>query len=59
MRRVDLVVPVCADEEEVLRFGLHQDVLQQIERSPIEPLQIVEEQRQRMLGLREHTDQPT
>ena len=27
MRRVDLVVPVRADDEEVLRFGLDQDVL--------------------------------
>ena len=58
VRRVDLVVPVRADEEQVLRLGLDQDVLQQIERRPIEPLQIVEEQRQRMLGACEHTDQP-
>ena len=58
MRRVDLVVPIRADEQEVLRLGLDEDVLQQLERRAIEPLQIVEEQRQRMLGAREHTDQP-
>src|SRR6185436_14611932 len=58
MRRVDFVVTVCSDEQEVLRFGLDQDVLHQIKRGLVEPLQIVEEQRQRMLGLGEYLDQP-
>ncbi len=47
-----------ADEKQMLRLGLDQDVLQQIERRGVEPLEIVEEERQRMLGAREHTDQP-
>src|SRR5262245_38170945 len=56
--RVDFVVPVRTYEEQVLRFGLDQDVFQELERRGIEPLQIVEKQRQRMLGTCEHSDQP-
>src|SRR4030095_15250282 len=59
MRRIEFVVTVRSDEQEVMRFGLDQDVLHQIERGLVEPLQIVEEQRQRLLGLGEYLDQPT
>src|SRR5262245_66613391 len=54
----DLVVPVRTDEEQVLAFWLNENVFQELERRSVEPLEIVEKQRQRMLGAREHTDQP-
>src|SRR5262245_4964208 len=57
MRGIDLIAPIRADEKQMLRLGLNQDVFQQLERRAIEPLQVVEKQRQRMLGAREHTDQ--
>src|SRR5262245_36836391 len=57
VRRIHLVVPIRADEEQVLGLGLHQDAFDEIERGPIEPLEIVEEQGQRMLRTREDADQ--
>ena len=57
MRGVDLVVAVGADQQQVLHVGLGQQLLDQIERGRVEPLQIVEEQRERMLRPREHADE--
>ena len=45
----DFVVPVGADQQHVPHIRLRQQVFEQIERGRIEPLQIVEEQGQRML----------
>ena len=45
----DFVIAVGADEEKVAQIGPAQQVLQQIERAGVEPLQIVEEQSKRML----------
>src|SRR4029453_12833671 len=59
MRRTALVVAVGPNQEQMLGFRLDEDVLQEIERRSIEPLEIVEEQRQRMLVARKHSDQPT
>src|SRR5262249_7060923 len=53
----DFVVPVRADQHQVPYIGLSEEVLDQIERCRVQPLQIVEEQGERMLGLREHTDE--
>ena len=50
MAGVDLVVPVSADQHQVLHIRLGQQILDQIEGGRVEPLQIVEEQCQRMLG---------
>ena len=53
----DLVVPIGADQQQVLHIRLGQQVLEQIERRRVEPLQIVEEQRERMLRPREHAEE--
>ncbi len=56
MGGIDLVVPVGADQHQVPHVGLGQQILHQIERCRIEPLQVVEEQGERMLP-REYTDE--
>ena len=53
----DLVVPVRADEQQVLQIGARQQVFEQVERRSVQPLQIVEEERERMLGSREYADE--
>ena len=57
MGGVDLVVPIGADQQQVPHVRLGQQVLEQVERRRVEPLQIVEEQRQRMLRPGEHADE--
>ena len=46
----DFVVPVGPHQEQVAQLGPGRQMLEQIERGRVEPLQVVEEQRQRMLG---------
>src|SRR5262249_39213452 len=48
MRWSDFVVAIGADEEKIAEVGPAQQVFQQVERRCVEPLQIVEEQRQGM-----------
>ena len=57
MGGIDLVVPVGADQQQVLHVRLGQQILEQVERRRIEPLQIVEEQRERVLLAREHAEE--
>ena len=57
MGGIDFVVSVGADQHQVPHIRLGQQILEQIERCRIEPLQIVEEQRQRMLRPREYADE--
>src|SRR5580658_861062 len=45
---IDLVVPISADQHQVRQIRPDQQILQQIESRSIEPLQIVEKERQRM-----------
>src|SRR4029077_6307180 len=54
MGGIDLVIPVSPDQHQMPHVRLGQQVLQQVERCRVEPLQIVEEQRQRMLRPGEH-----
>src|SRR5262249_45373530 len=49
----DFVVAVGADEEKIAKFGPAQQVFQQVERRRVEPLQVFEEERQRMFRPRE------
>src|SRR5262249_35440746 len=49
----DLVVTKRADEEKIAKFGPAQQVFQEVERRRVEPLQIIEEERQRMPRPRE------
>ena len=58
MGRSDFVVSVSADQHQVLHARWIQQILEEIERRRVEPLQVVEEERQRMLRPREHPDEP-
>ena len=49
MRGTDLVVPIGADQQQVPHLRLGDQMLEQVERRRVQPLQIVEEQRERML----------
>ena len=58
MGGIDLVVPIGADQHQVLQIRPGQQILEQVERRGVEPLQIVEEQRQRMFRAGEDADEP-
>src|SRR4029077_19870571 len=57
MSGIDLVLVIGTDQHEVLKIRAGQQILEQIERRRIQPLQIVEEQRQGLLWLRENLDE--
>src|SRR5258708_11555147 len=57
MSGIDLVVPIGADQQQVPQIRLGQKVLEQVECSRVEPLQIVEEQCQGMFRPREHANE--
>src|SRR6516164_1686350 len=48
MRRSHLVASIGADQHQVLRIRLGRQIFQQVETGCVEPLQIVQKQRQRM-----------
>src|SRR6478752_1642179 len=52
----DFVVAVGADQEQVRHFRMGEQVLEEVERCCIEPLQIVEEQCQGMVRAGEYVD---
>src|SRR5215472_12727462 len=52
----DLVVPIGADQQQMTHLRVKDEMLDQLESGPVEPLQIVEEQYERMLGSREHAE---
>src|SRR5215467_10327762 len=56
MRCSDFAVAVGTDEEKVAEIGPAQQVFQQVERGRVEPLQVIQEERQRMLRPREDAD---
>src|SRR6516162_11532183 len=56
MGGIDFVVPVGADQQQMLQIWPCQQILEQIERCRVEPLQIVEEQGERMFRPCEHAD---
>src|SRR5262249_41485277 len=57
MRCSNFVIAVGADEEKIAEVGAAQQVFQQVERRRIQPLQVIEEQRQGMFRPREDTDE--
>src|SRR6516225_6271393 len=57
MRRGDFVVAEGTDEEKVAKLRPAQEVIQKVERRRVEPLQVIEEQRQRMFRSSEDTDE--
>src|SRR3954471_12401806 len=58
MSRMNFVVPIGTDQQQMLEVRSSQKVFEQIERCGIKPLQVIEEQRQRMLGACENIDEP-
>src|SRR5262249_41051153 len=58
MRGCDFGVPVGADQQQVLHIRLRQEILEQIERCCVEPLQIIEEQSERMVRPCEYANEP-
>src|SRR6202030_195275 len=58
VRGRDLVVPKGADQQQVVHIRLRQQILEQIERRRVQPLQIVEEQHQRMFRPGEDAEEP-
>ena len=57
MGGIDLVVPVSPDQHQMPHLRLGQQMLEQVERCRVQPLQIVEEQRQRVLRPGEHAEE--
>src|SRR5208337_122083 len=57
MRGVDLVVAVGPDQHQILHIRPGEQILDKVERRRVEPLQIVEEERQRMFGPGEYADE--
>src|SRR5262245_25470443 len=56
MRRIDFIVPVGADQQQVAHIRLGEEILEKIKGCRVEPLQVVEEQGERMLRSCEHAD---
>ena len=56
MGGIDFIVPVGADQQQMLHIRPRQQILEQIERCRVEPLQIVEEQSEWMLRAGEYAD---
>src|SRR6266550_497307 len=59
MSGANFVVTVRADQHQVPHVGPGQQILHQVERCRVEPLQIVEEEGQRMLRPSKYADKPT
>src|SRR6266849_1877343 len=58
VRGTDLIVPVGPDQQQVPHFRVRDQMLEEVERRCIEPMQIVEEQRERVLRPGERADEP-
>src|SRR5262249_18217863 len=58
VRWIDLVVSKSADQQQVTHLRVQDEMLDQIERRRIQPLQIIEEQRQRVLRPGKHSEEP-
>jgi hypothetical protein len=49
MGRADLVVPICADKEEVADVRVSYQIFEELEGSRVQPLQVIQEESERML----------
>src|ERR1700730_151503 len=58
VRGSDLVVSIGPNQKQVPHLRVRDQVLEQLERRSIQPLQIVEEQRERVLLPREYAEKP-
>src|SRR5687768_15730865 len=59
MCHIHFIVPVGADQQQVSDIRLGEQVLDQVQRRGVEPLQVVEKEGQGMLRPREHVDEST
>src|SRR5262249_18477436 len=59
MDGIDFIVPIGADQHQVLHVRPGQQILHQIERCRIKPLQIVQEEDEGMFRTREDADKST
>src|SRR6267143_5475280 len=57
VRGTDFVVLVGADQQQVPHFRVRNQMLKEVERRRIQPLQIIKEQRERVLLAREHPEE--
>src|SRR5467141_2749642 len=57
MGRTDLVVPVGSNQKQMPHFRVRGQMLEEVERCCIQPLQIVKEQGERVLLAREHPEE--
>jgi hypothetical protein len=57
MRGSDFVVAVGTDEEKIAEVGLPQQAFQQVERCRVEPLEVIEEECERMFRPSEDADE--
>ena len=58
MCRVDLVVAICADEQQVTRVRMEEKIFDERQRGRIEPLQVIDENDERVFRPRKHADEP-
>src|ERR1700686_541275 len=58
MRGTDLIVPVGPHQEEVSNVRVDDQMLEEVESRRIQPLQIIQEEREGMLRPSEHGEEP-
>ena len=58
MSRGHLIVAICADNQQVLRVGMEEEIFDERQRGRIEPLQVIDENNERVFRPREHADEP-
>ena len=54
----DLIVAICADHQQVSRVGMEKEIFDERQRGRIEPLQVIDENDERVFRPREHADEP-
>ena len=54
---IDLVVPISADQQQVPHLRVRDQVLEEVERRSVQPLQVIQEQRERVLRPGEHSEE--
>src|ERR1700733_6117049 len=57
MSRVNLIVPIGADQQQMVHVRLDQYILQEVQCRCVQPLQIIEKQCQWMLRARKYADE--
>src|ERR1700678_66151 len=57
VRRVDFIVSISPDDQQIRQILLDQQIFQKVEGRCIEPLQVVEEQHQRVFRARENANE--